>query len=265
MEGKLLDTRIDYLDLQLHRGPVKTTVFFDSLDEDGVPVRERMSVIDKVGYELFQFLGEFPDQKRRAFSGEYSTKNRDIFFESYPLVASLQLKGRFFLRADYKEKLQEIINYLKSQGIPFTVSRIDLAYTFTYEGSFFKDLMKSDFKNLNVRPLIKKKEYLYLKAENSRFEMAAYNKTEQVKKEKGDDYKDSFLMALGLDDLPENLYRMDLRLRQKDVCKAVLETLYLEKINFEDVEKEIIKQASNRMIFPKKIRQVLDPLKKSSI
>ncbi len=265
MAGSLLDTRIDYLDLQIHRGPVKTVIYFDSLDEDDVPVRERLSVIDKLGYELFQFLGEFPDEKRRPFSGEYSSKNKEIFFESYPLVASLQFKGRFFLNADYKEKLQKIINYLKAQEIPFTVSRIDLAYTFTYESHFFKDLMKSDFKNLNVRPLIKKKEYLYLKAENSRFEMAVYNKADQVKKEKGDDYKDSFLMALGLDDLPENLYRMDLRLRQKDVCKPVLESLYLEKINFEAVEREIVKQASNRLIFSKKISQVLVPLKKSSI
>lgn len=253
----MFDRRLDYLDLQIHRKRVGE-IRIKGMDEEGIECETRILTHDGLGFELFQHLGIFPATMTRKFSSEYASPERDIFWEAYETNASLQLKGAFFIRPDYKELLQKIVLFLKERNITFNVSRVDLAFTFPFAGDFFKELMKGDYKNLLVKPRIQKKQWHYLICENSRFEMAGYCKTKQLQKLKNEVYNERFLKSLGLNQLPEeNLYRIDLRLRQKETNTQITEALYNGVINFEAIEAEIISQAAKRMRFSKKMRVAL--------
>lgn len=251
--------RLDYLDLQIYHQR-ETTLIVPQIDEDGLLYDSTLMVSDALAHEIFNLL-EMPAtsstwNSRTLYQGE----SKELFLLSNPFQKSIQFKGLFFLRPDAIEKVEQVIHFLKDRKIKFLVSRIDISFI-TQEPKIYQCLDRCDFKRLTQYLLKKKKETVYYKAYNSRFNLVAYGKTAQVKKEKGGDYLKKFLACYGLTELPADLINLELRVLGTDACGEITEQI-MNKIDLAILKSMVIQQATKRIKLTKKIH---DLLLKSSI
>ena len=253
----MFDMRLDYLDLQGERqrqGSYKVK----EKDEDGIEYESTVMTYDGLALQFFSALNLIPHSATRHSRGEYFTEERDIFWVAYEYKFSLQFKGGFFLRTDYKDLLELALKFFKERNITVSVSRTDLGFAFSFKSDFFKELMKGDYKSLLVKTIVHKKKTVYFIAKNSRVEIVGYSKTNHLKKLKNNSYKERFYKSLGIDSsFEEEIFRIDLRLRQKAMNTFITDELHKEKINFEAIESGILKQIAKRVSLPKKIRDAL--------
>lgn len=251
--------RLDYLDLQIYHER-ETTLIVPQSDEDGVPYNSTLMVSDALAHELFNLLEMTAKNSSWNSRSLYQSENKEIFLSSNPFQKSLQFKGLFFLRPDAIAKLEQVIQFLKERKIKFLVSRIDLSFI-TQEPKIYQALDRCDFKRLTQYLLKKKKETVYYKVYNSRFNLVAYGKTAQVKKEKGGDYLKKFLTCYDLTELPEDLINLELRILGTDSCGEITEQI-MNKIDLAILKSLVIQQTTKRIKLTKKIH---DLLLKSSI
>jgi len=251
--------RLDYLDLQVYHQQ-ETTLMVPQSDEDGVPSNSALMVNDALAHEIFKLL-EMPSTSSTWNSRTlYQSGSKEIFLLSNPFQKSIQFKGLFFLRPDAIAKLEQVIQFLKERKIKFLVSRIDISFI-TQEPKIYQSLDRCDFKRLTLYLLKKKRAVVYYKAYNSRFNLVAYGKTAQVKKEKGADYLKKFLNCYGLTELPEDLINLELRILGTDSCGEITEQI-MNKIDLAILKSMVIQQATKRIKLTKKVH---DLLLKSSI
>lgn len=251
--------RLDYLDLQVYHQQ-ETTLIVPQSDEDGVPYNSTLMVNDALAHEIFKLL-EMPAISSTWNSRTlYQSESKEIFLSSNPFQKSIQFKGLFFLRPDAIAQLEQVIQFLKERKIKFLVSRIDISFI-TQEPKIYQSLDRCDFKRLTLYLLKKKRAVVYYKAYNSRFNLVAYGKTAQVKKEKGADYLKKFLTCYGLTELPEDLINLELRILGTDSCGEITEQI-MNKIDLAILKSMVIQQATKRIKLTKKIH---DLLLKSSI
>lgn len=144
---------------------------------------------------------------------------------------------------------------MKERKIKFLVSRIDLSFI-TKEPKIYQSLDRCDFKRLTQYLLKKKKETVYYRVYNSRFNLVVYGKTAQVKKEKGGDYLKRSLACYGLEQLPEDLINLELRILGTDSCGEITEQI-MNKIDLLAIKDMVIHHATKRIKFTKKIQNLL--------
>lgn len=251
--------RLDYLDLQIYHDR-DTTLIVPQSDEDGVPYNSTLMVNDALAHELFDLL-KMPCQSSTWNSRVlYQNDGKEIFLSSNPFQKSMQFKGLFFLRPDAISKLEQVIHFLQERKIKFLVSRIDISFI-VQDSKIYQALDRCDFKRLTLYLLKKKRAVVYYKAYNSRFNLVAYGKTAQVKKEKGGDYLKKFLTCYGLTELPEDLINLELRVLGTDACGEITEQI-ANKMDLTALKALVLHQATKRIKLTKKIH---DLLLKSSI
>lgn len=246
--------RLDYLDLQIYHER-ETSLIVPQSDEDGVPYNSTLMVNDALAHELFALL-KMPCQSSTWNSRVlYQNDGKEIFLSSNPFQKSMQFKGLFFLRPDAIAKLDQVIHFLQERKIKFLVSRIDIAFILQ-DSKIYQALDRCDFKRLTLYLLKKKRAVVYYKAYNSRFNLVAYGKTAQVKKEKGGDYLKKFLTCYGLTELPEDLINLELRVLGTDACGEITEQI-VNKIDLTALKALVLQQATKRIKLTKKIHELL--------
>ena len=159
----------------------------------------------------------------------------------------------------------------------FHPTRVDIGILFNLEDQhkFYFQLFKIDWGPLedgdDGRIYFNRKQFVGLERKHSRLEVDFYNKKRQVDKKKGDDpnYKDRLLSLLKMTELPANLTKVDIRIRQKDQMKLILPHFQSVPVNWKAIEEQVFAQCEARVRFPKKMRELLGfgpkARKKSSI
>lgn len=251
--------RIDYLDLQIY-DELKTTLLVPQKDEDGVAFNSTLFVNDAVALEIFELLKLSHTSSTWGGRVLYKSDSKEVFISARQFQKSLQFKGLFFLRPDALVLVQSIIDFLKKQNIKYSVSRLDISFI-ARNKKIYSHLEKCDFKNLTQYTLKKRKEILYYKVYNSRFALVAYGKSNQVKKEKGDDYINRFLSCYGLKELPADLINLELRTLGTDCCAQITEAI-TKKVDPEILKALVVAQAKKRIKFTPAIEALIN---KSSI
>ena len=246
--------RLDYLDLQIYHDREMTLIVPQS-DEDGVPYKSTLMVNDALAHEIFILLGMPAISSTWNSRVLYQTDGKEIFLSSNPFQKSLQFKGFFFLRPDAISKLEQVIQFLQERKIKFLVSRIDISFI-VQDSKIYQALDRCDFKRLTLYLLKKKRAVVYYKAYNSRFNLVAYGKTAQVKKEKGGDYLKKFLTCYGLTELPEDLINLELRVLGTDACGEITEQI-ANKMDLTALKALVLQQATKRIKLTKKIHDLL--------
>lgn len=251
--------RLDYLDLQIY-DEQRTTLLVPQRDEDGLPYQSTLIVNDALAIEIFALLNMAWQSSTWGSQTLYQSESKEIFLSVRPFQKSLQFKGAFFLLPDAIFKLAQVIQFLKKRGIKFLVSRLDISFL-VRDSKLYQALDRCDFKRLTQYTLKKKKAVVYYKAYNSRFNLVAYGKTAQVKKEKGANYLKNFLSHYNLTELPEDLINLELRVLGTDSCAEITSQI-TESIDLPSLKALVIAQATKRM---KLTRTILGILLKSSI
>lgn len=251
--------RLDYLDLQIYEAQ-KTTLIVPQIDDDGLAYQSTLIVNDVLAIEIFALLEMTSQSATWGSQTLYQSDSKEVFLSVRPFQKSLQFKGAFFLREDAILKLNQVIQFLKQREIKFLVSRLDISFL-VRDSKLYQALDRCDFKRLTQYTLKKKKAVVYYKAYNSRFNLVAYGKTAQVKKEKGANYLKNFLSHYKLTALPDDLINLELRVLGTDSCAEITAQI-AEQIDLPLLKSLVIAQATKRM---RLTRTILGILLKSSI
>lgn len=280
MIGTRFDTRADYLDLQAICERKEATTFFQ-IDRDGKPFETELITYDAWAIDFFLHLGLKIKTKNKGYEAKlYFSDDESIVWARQRAKdpgASVQFKGSFFLRADHQALLDKAVSFFKERNITFHPTRVDIGVLFTLENQhkFYSELFKIDWGPLedgeDGRIYFGKKQFVGLERKHSRLEVDFYNKKRQVEKKKVDDpsYKDRLLTILKMTTLPDNLTKLDIRIRQKDQMKSILPYFLSVPVNWKAIEEQVFTQCEARVRFPKKMRDLLGfkgrARKKSSI
>jgi hypothetical protein len=190
--------------------------------------------------------------------------NKEIFIirrKSY----EIHFRGKFFLRESY-ELFFAIYECIVSLGYVPHLSRIDICFTGVWEfQDLAKNLLRSDFKNLEIDFKKKKKKLTYVKAHNVRFELLCYSKTAHLARLKDKDYIAQFHKRYGTEG---SISRIEARLHNRhnlDVFTSLLNGEH--KTFFNKALNELPRQILGRMKPTRKIMKIMtiaiEELKKS--
>lgn len=194
---------------------------------------------------------------RNGFSGVYSSD--DIAIKAFKNFYQLTLRGKFFLMEDYLEKLKAIFKILIDEKWTFSITRIDIACTFSGDfTAIFNDLQKLDFGSLTVCRFSTKKQGKYLSAYNSRFAFVGYCKSTQLSRNKSSTkaiYETQFYKKYP--NLKNILIsRLEVRLKGSDSCSPYLLALTQGKF-FEVLQQQFIPSIEKRVKLSRKLKKEL--------
>lgn len=131
----------------------------------------------------------------------------------------LNITGKFFLKENYKEKVNALIKFFKENGYHYHFTRVDVAIT---SDSSFESIYRK-IKKLKIKKM-KKVEYSqhgkvgYCAIYNSRFSLVLYDKILQLSTVRDEEYKKDFSRKFNG---AIQLSRLEVRLKGSDVCMAI--------------------------------------------
>jgi hypothetical protein len=131
----------------------------------------------------------------------------------------LNITGKFFLRDDYKEKINDLIKFLKNNNYLFHFTRVDVAVT--SEIPF--DVIYKKVRKLKIKKMTKV-EYSQLERVNycsiymSRFSLVCYDKKLQLAKNRDEEYRQKFFKKYKM---LGPISRIEIRLKGADTCLPI--------------------------------------------
>ena len=263
----IYDRRPDYCDLQISLAR-KGTVEIHEVDEDGIAYVSNISTYDGWAVEFFFFMGL--DHDLKGFHKKYyQTKDGSLVWAregDKKEKASLQFKGSFFLQENWEEQFTKAISFFKNRNIRFHPSRWDVGILFQVknERDFYRLVVdKNKWEGMRCHYQFDTEVEQGFIAKHSRLEVAFYNKYRQVKEVKqGTDYQSRILKIAGVDDLPEDLMKCDIRIRQKDQTREITKLLQMEKINFQAIERVVLCKCDRKTKMGRTLKKILGIRKK---
>ena len=263
----IYDRRPDYCDLQISLAR-KGFLDIHEVDEDGIPYISQLTTYDGWAVEFFQFMGLEHDLK--GFHKKYyQTRDGSLVWAregDKKEKASLQFKGSFFLQEDWEVQFTKAISFFKLRNIRFHPSRWDVGILFQVEDerNFYRLVVdKNKWQGMRCHYQFDTEVEQGFIAKHSRLEVAFYNKYRQVKEVKqGTDYESRILKIAGVDELPEDLMKCDIRIRQKDQTREITKLLQMEKINFKAIERVVLKKCDLKTKMGRKLKKMLGLTKK---
>lgn len=258
----IFDRRPDYCDLQISL-PRKETVEILQTDEDGIPYTTTVATYDGWAVEFFQFMGMEYDLKG-FYKKYYQSKDGSLVWAregDKKEKASLQFKGGFYLQTAWKEEFSKAISFFRLRGIKFHPSRWDVGILFQVddERKFYRVVVdKLKWPAMRCHYQFDTEVEQGFIAKHSRLEVAFYNKSRHVRETKQDtEYKKRILEIVGLDELPENLMKCDIRIRQKDQTREITKLLQKESIDFTAIESVVLKKCGLKTKMGRKLKKTL--------
>lgn len=245
----ILETRIDGLTLIVDRKQ-QTTVQL----EEGV-----LNVKCALGYEISNLLGVH--RKAEWKGNDFSLEDGSIYFANFEDKLEIQIKASLCVfHKDYENKINQILSLIKEKGFRYRFTRLDICYVVSEP--FFKELLKSDFKNLTTIDRKKKKETFWFSAFSTIFGIVFYDKQKQLKKLEKSQPKYFKIYRDRYGERP--IYHLELRFFQfvqknsktKVITQripSILETPFI----FEKVKNEIKEEIFKRIKLHKKIAHLL--------
>lgn len=258
----IYDRRPDYCDLQLSLER-KETVEILQVDEEGKTFKTTVATYDGWAAEFFQFMGLSYDLKG-FYKRYYQAHDGSLVWAregDKKKKASLQFKGSFFLRADWQEQLEKAISFFRTRGISLHPSRWDVGILFMVkdERAFYRLIVdKKRWPAMRCHYQFETEQEEGFLAKHSRLEVAFYNKHRQVRDVKSDTaYKERLLAILRVSELPENLMKCDIRIRQKDQTRAITKLLLDERIDFAAIERVVLQKCGKKTQMGRTLRKIL--------
>ena len=263
----IYDRRPDYCDLQISLAR-KGSVDIHEVDEDGIPYVSNISTYDGWAVEFFLFMGLEHDLK--GFHKKYyQTRDGSLVWAregDKKEKASLQFKGSFFLQEDWEEQFTKAISFFRERNIRFHPSRWDVGILFQVknERDFYRLVVdKNKWNGMRCHYQFDTEVEQGFIAKHSRLEVAFYNKHRHVRDTKQEtDYKERILKIVGQPELPENLMKCDIRIRQKDQTRAITKLLQMEKINFQAIERIVLQKCDRKTKMGRTLKKILGLTKK---
>lgn len=258
----IYDRRPDYCDLQISLAR-KGTVEIHEVDEDGISYVSNISTYDGWAVEFFLFMGL--EQDLKGFHKKYyQTRDGSLVWAregDKKEKASLQFKGSFFLQENWQDQFTKAISFFKERNIRFHPSRWDVGILFQVkdERSFYRLVVdKKKWNGMRCHYQFDQEEEQGFIAKHSRLEVAFYNKHRHVRDTKQEtDYKERILKIVGKEELPANLMKCDVRIRQKDQTRAITKLLQMEKINFQAIEAVVLKKCDLKTKMGRALKKIL--------
>lgn len=258
----VIDRRPDYCDLQIKIAR-KEIVEILQTDIDGKSFKTTLSTYDGWAVEFFQFMGMKYDLKGfhkkyyQAVDGSLVWARESDKKEK----ASLQFKGAFFLQENWKTEFEKAISFFKSKGIKIHPSRWDVGILFLIdnERGFYRLVVdKNKWPEMRCHYQFETEFDAGFIAKHSRLEVAFYNKYRQVEAIKnGTTYKERLLEILKTIEVPKNLLKCDIRIRQKDQTRAITKLLFAEEIDFKAIEQVVLQKCKNKTNMGRTLKNIL--------
>lgn len=162
----------------------------DIVIEEG-DVSGKMISYDFIAHNLTNIIGE-----KFVQSGYYQQKyiNKFMWLQIFKYRRELHFYGRFFLEPNYKDKIIQVFQFLKTKGYVPHISRLDIALTFCspFEEIYNLFNKKADFKKLEVHPVRQSNKGKWLVAHNTRYRISIYDKLKHINRRDKKEYKEAF-------------------------------------------------------------------------
>lgn len=254
----IYDRRPDYCDLQLSLAR-KDSYDLLQTDEDGISYKTTVSTYDGWAVEFFQFMG-LEYELKGFYKKYYQTKDGSLVWAregDKKEKASLQFKGGFFLQENWGDLFSKAISFFKQRAIKFHPSRWDVGILFQVndERQFYRLVVdRLKWKGMRCHYQFDTEVEQGFIAKHSRLEVAFYNKFRHVRDTKQNtEYSKRILEVIGFE-MPENLMKCDIRIRQKDQTREITKLLYKEKIDFEAIETIVLQKCKLKTKMGRKLR-----------
>lgn len=212
-----------------------------------------------LGYEISELLKV--GRKAEWKDDDFSLDDGSIYFGNEEERLGLQVKASFFvLRKNPYQDLNDILALLQAKGFKYKFTRIDICYVL--DAPIFKELTKSDFKNIDTNERKKKKELYWFSSFSTIFGVVAYDKQKQLKKikKKQPKYFEAYQQKYG----EKPIYHFELRFFQFEtknqktkVITRRIPSVWEAVLDFKKIEREIQEEIFKRVKFPKKILHLL--------
>jgi hypothetical protein len=243
---KILETRVDMLTMVIQRKREQTI----NLKEGG-----QLFVKCALGYEIAELLGVKRKSERKE--GDFGLEGGLIYFANEEDKLIPQFKASFFIKfPNYEEKINQILELLKSKGYTYHFTRIDFLYLL--DEPIFKELDRSDFKRTDTLPKKNKNEIYWFSAFSSVYGVVSYDKQKQLKKIKKaqPEYYNHYNSKYGI----KPIYHFELRffefLKKNSKTQIItkrIPSIWEDKIDFNKVKEEVKKEIFSRVKFKRKI------------
>lgn len=231
---ELIKKNLDYLDIQV----VRQRENFIIEDEGRI-----LTDGDSLPYTFYKKLGI--SFKRVGFYSKilYESDDKAIFLYIKDTQTSIQFKGKFFLKKNWEQILEQTLKVISENSWQFHITRIDLALTYKTELGIDVISKKIDYKNLLIRTYERKKNITYLKSSNSSVDIVLYDKTKEMESNKDSKYKEIFQEEFNND--VSYLKRLEFRLKNKRTNLKI--TQKISNYNKEEIEKIIFEEIFKRI------------------
>lgn len=247
----ILEKRFDGLTLIVER---KKQTYIKLPDSNGT-----LNVKCSLGYEISQLLKV--GRKSEWKDDDFSLDDGSIYFGNEEERLGLQVKASFFvLRKNPYQDLNDILALLQAKGFKYKFTRIDICYVL--DTPIFKELTKSDFKNIDTNERKKKKELYWFSSFSTIFGVVAYDKQKQLKKikKKQPKYFESYQQKYG----EKPIYHFELRFFQFEhkntktkIITRRIPSVWEEVLDFEKVSEEIRDEILKRVKFHRGVVHLL--------
>lgn len=212
-----------------------------------------------LGYEISQLLKV--GRKAEWKDDDFSLEDGSIYFGNKDERLEIQGKASFFLfHEDPKQKLNEILALIRAKGFKYKFTRIDICYVL--DTPIFRELTKSDFKNVDTNERKKKKELYWFSSFSSIFGVVAYDKQKQLKKikKKQPRYFETYQQKYG----EKPIYHFELRFFQFEhtnkktkIITRRIPSVWEEVLDFQKAEEEIRDEIFKRVKFHRGVVHLL--------
>lgn len=247
----ILEKRFDGLTLMVER---KKQTYIKLPDGKG-----SLNVKCVLGYEISQLLKV--GRKSEWKDDDFSLDDGSIYFGNETEKLGLQVKASFFLlREKPYEDLNNILALLQAKGLKYKFTRIDICYVL--DTPIFKELTKSDFKNIDTNERKRKKELYWFSSFSTIFGVVCYDKQKQLKKieDKQPKYFATYKAKYG----EKPIYHFELRFFQFEkknhktkVITRRIPSVWEAVLDFQKVEDEIRNEILGRVKFHRAILHLL--------
>ena len=246
----VLETRVDMLTIVIQR---KRQRIID-LKEGG-----SLDVKCALGYDIAELLGV----KRRSEKkeGDFGLEGGLIYFANDEDRLVPQFKASFFVKfPNYEEKINQILDLVRSKGYKYHFTRIDFLYLL--DEPVFKELDKSDFGRTDTLPKKNKGEIYWFSAFSTQYGVVSYDKQKQLKKIKKaqPEYYSHYIEKYN----KKPIYHFELRFfdflkknRKTQIITKRIPSIWEDKIDFNKVKLEVKKEILSRVKFKKKILHLI--------
>ncbi len=208
-----------------------------------------------LGYEISQLLKV--GRKSEWKDDDFSLEDGTIYFGNKEERLDIQVKASFCVfHTNYQPLLNDILALIIAKGYKYKFTRMDLCLVL--DKPIFKELTKSDFKNLDTNERKRKNDLYWFSCFSTIFGVVSYDKQKQLKKIKKNQPK--YFKAYNDKYGDKPIYHFELRFFQFEkknpktkVITRLIPSAWEPVLDFKKIEQEIQEEILKRVKFHRTI------------